>query len=200
LPSGCDRFGPIFTRFSSPHLGIDQKSVQGIASRLSSFVTMVEPACRARRNPSLFRMEPPAVAQVHDQAGPGAAVSNIFDLNIDRLGRSGSAPPDRFSPGQNYKPDTLSIRFDRRDAVPWSKNDRMEFKNFDPAFATSWYSLPIASGSSPFGSDSPNTTVTPCVCRSTDIKVFNWRNQHRDASASDAGRLDLGFWRAHFST
>ena len=42
-------------------------------------------------------------------------------------------PPERFSPGQNYNPDTLSIRFDQREAVRWSKKDWMNFEDFDPA-------------------------------------------------------------------
>jgi hypothetical protein len=42
-------------------------------------------------------------------------------------------PPERFSPGQDYNPDTLSIRFDSRESVPWSKRDSMKFEDFDPA-------------------------------------------------------------------
>lgn len=44
-----------------------------------------------------------------------------------------AAPPERTSPGQDYNPDTLSIRFDRRAAVLWSKNERMKFADFDRA-------------------------------------------------------------------
>src|SRR5262245_40341884 len=44
-----------------------------------------------------------------------------------------AAPPERTSPGQNYNPDTLSIRFDRREAVLWSKRDSMKFEDFDPS-------------------------------------------------------------------
>jgi len=44
-----------------------------------------------------------------------------------------STPPERSSPGQNYNPDTLTIRFDRREAVAWSKTGSMKFDDFDSA-------------------------------------------------------------------
>jgi hypothetical protein len=44
-----------------------------------------------------------------------------------------AAPPERISPGQNCNPDTLSIGFDRREAVPWPKEDWMKFEDLDPA-------------------------------------------------------------------
>jgi hypothetical protein len=41
--------------------------------------------------------------------------------------------PQRFSPGQNYNPETLSIRFDGREAVLWSQTDSMKFEDLDTA-------------------------------------------------------------------
>ncbi len=41
--------------------------------------------------------------------------------------------PRRTSPGQDYNPDTLSIRLDRREAVRWSKKEWTKFQDFDTA-------------------------------------------------------------------
>jgi hypothetical protein len=42
-------------------------------------------------------------------------------------------PPQWLSPGQSYNPDTLSIKFDQRQTVRWSKKDWTKFDDFDPA-------------------------------------------------------------------
>ena len=40
--------------------------------------------------------------------------------------------PYLFSPGGDYNPETLTLRFDKREAVRWSTKDWKKFEPFDP--------------------------------------------------------------------